>query len=92
MSVVIRQGAEATVPGKSGLAALVARMLTESTRRRNTFQLAEAAESFGSTLESTAQRDQIQVSLESLPGDAGRAIELLSEVVREPAFSITDFE
>ena len=92
MSVVVRQGAETTLPGKSGLAALVARMLTEGTRHRNPFQLAEAAENFGSTLHSSAQRDLIEVSLESLPSDTDRAIELLSEVVREPAFSSKDFE
>lgn len=92
LSVVVRHGAEATVPGKSGLAALVARMLTESTRRRNTFQLAEAAENFGSVLQAGAQRDLIEVSLESLPGDTVQAVELLAEVVREPAFSSKDFE
>ncbi len=92
MSVVIKQGAEAVPPGKSGLAALTARMLTESTRNRNPFQLAEAAEDFGSTLQSNAQRDLLEVSLESLPSDTERAIELLSEVVREPAFSSQDFE
>jgi zinc protease len=92
MAIVLKRGAEATTPGKSGLAALVARMLTESTRRRNAFQLAEAAETFGSTLQSSAQRDLIEVALESLPGDTNRAIELLSEVVREPGFSSGDFE
>jgi len=92
ISVVVRQGAEATVPGKSGLAALVARMLTESTVKRNPFQLAEAAEDFGSTLQSSAQRDSVEVSLEALPSDSERAIELLSEVIREPAFSSKDFE
>lgn len=92
LSVVARHGAEATSPGKSGLAALVARMLTESTVKRDPFQLAEAAESFGSTLQAAAQRDFIEVTLEALPADTEQAIELLSEVVREPAFSNRDFE
>jgi zinc protease len=92
MSLVIKQGAEAAAPGKSGLAALTARMLTESTRHRNPFQLAEAAENFGSTLQSDTQRDLLEVSFESLPSDTERAIELLAEVVREPAFSSQDFE
>lgn len=92
LSVVTRYGAESTVPGKSGLSALVARMLTESTVKRDAFQLAEAAEAFGSTLQATAQRDFIEVSIEALPADSERAIGLLSEVVREPAFSSRDFE
>ncbi len=92
MSVVTRQGAEATPPGKSGLSALVARMLTESTRKHDPFQLAEATEDLGSSLQSAAQRDFIEISLDALPADTDRAIELLSEVVREPAFSKKDFE
>jgi len=92
MSVVIKQGAETDPPGKSGLAALVVRMLTESTRHRNAFQLAETAESFGSTLQSSAQRDQMEVSLDCLPEDTEHALAFLSEVIREPSFSGKDFE
>ena len=92
LSLVVRQGAEATSPGKSGLAPLLARMLTEATRKHNAFELAEAAENFGATLNSSAQRDSIEVSLDASPNDYERALELLSEVVREPAFDFRDFE
>jgi len=92
LSLVVRQGAEATSQGKSGLAPLLARMLTEATKKHNAFELAEAAENFGATLNSSAQRDSIEVSLDASPSDYERALELLSEVVREPAFNFRDFE
>jgi zinc protease len=91
MSMVIDRGAEDTLPGKSGTAALTARLLVESTKRRNTFALAKAAEMFGSTLSSAAQRDYVAVSLETLPSDFERGVELLAEVIREPAWSSDDF-
>ena len=91
MSLVVNRGAEDVVQGKSGEAALTARLLVESTRHRNAFDLAKAAEMFGSTLSSSAQRDYVAVSLDTLPSDTERGIELLAEVVREPSWSTQDF-
>lgn len=91
MSLVVNRGAEDAVPGKSGEAALTARLLVESTKRRNAFDLAKAAEMFGSTLSSNAQRDSVTVSLDTLASDTERGIELLAEVIREPSWSTQDF-
>jgi len=67
-------------------------MLTEATTKHDPFQLAEAAESLGSSLSSFAQRDYVEVKLDALPSDCNRALELLSEVIRQPAFNAKDFE
>jgi len=91
MSIVVNRGAEDVVPGKSGEAALTARLLVESTKHRNAFDLAKAAEMLGSTLSSSAQRDYVAVSLDTLPSDAERGIELLAEVIREPSWSNQDY-
>ncbi len=91
MSLVVNRGAEEALPGKTGAAALLTRLLTESTRGRNALQLAQAAETFGSSLMSSAQRDSIAISLDSLPNDFEHAIALLSEVIRQPAWSESDF-
>jgi zinc protease len=91
MSLVVNRGAEESSSGKAGTAALLTRLLTESTSRRNAFQLAEAAEAFGSSLMSSAQRDHVAISLDSLPSDFEKAIDLISEVVRQPAWSTQDF-
>jgi len=92
LSVVVRHGASSLPLGKSGLAALTARMLTEGTRQHSSLALAEASEALGSTLEADAGRDESHVSLAVLTGDVPRGLELLSEVVFTPAFQAKDFE
>jgi zinc protease len=91
ISMAIDRGAEDSPPGKSGTAALTARLLVESTRRRAPLALAQAAETLGSTLSSSAQRDYIAISLETLPRDFDRGVALLAEAIREPAWSTNDF-
>jgi zinc protease len=92
LTVVVRHGAASVPVGKSGLAALTARMLTEGTQKRSSLALAEASESLGSTLESDAGRDESHVAIATLTGDTTRGLELLSEVVFSPAFAAKDFE
>ena len=91
ISIVLNRGAEAALPGKTGTAALLARLLTESTRHHNAFALAEVAERFGTSLASSAQRDSLTFSLDALPDDFEPALALLSEILRQPAWSKIDF-
>lgn len=91
LSVVMREGAGALPVGKSGLAALTARMLTEGTQLHSSLALAEASESLGSTLDADAGRDQSNVELSTLSNDVPRGLELLAEVVFKPAFRDADF-
>lgn len=92
LSLVFRHGAAACPPGKSGLAALTARMLTEGTRKHPSLRLAEEIEQLGTTLDEDAGRDSSSLSLSALTADLERALELLGEVVSEPAFVPADFE
>jgi len=92
IDLVVRHGASSVPENKSGLAALTARMLVESTRRHKSRELAEAAESLGAPLASNASRDDSSVGLSALVGDLDRALGLLAEVVREPAFDPKEFE
>ncbi|HEX2671937.1 MAG TPA: pitrilysin family protein, partial [Polyangiaceae bacterium] len=91
LSVVMREGAGSLPAGKSGLAALTARMLTEGTQLHSSLALAEASESLGSTLEADAGRDESSVELSTLTHDVSRGLELLAEVVFKPAFRDADF-
>jgi zinc protease len=88
----VKHGGSSVPAGKSGLAALTARMLVESTKKHPSRELAEAAENLGSPLSSNAGRDDSTVSLSALTGDVDRALALLAEVVREPAFDAKEFE
>lgn len=92
LQLVVRGGA-ATVPaGKSGLAAIVARMLTEGTLKKSSLELAIAAESLGSSLSHDAERDAISLGMEVLPRDVPAALALLSEVIQTPAFRAADLQ
>lgn len=92
VTLVFRHGAAACPPGKSGLAALTARMLTEGTRRHPGVKLAEEIEQLGTRLQEEAGRDTSSLSLSVLTSDLDRGLELLGEIVTEPAFSPADFE
>lgn len=92
LDLVVRHGASDVAEGKSGQAALTARMLVESTRRHKSRELAEAAESLGAPLLSNAGRDDSSVGLAALTADVDRALALLAEVVREPSFDPKEFE
>jgi zinc protease len=92
LQLVVRGGA-ATLPAhKSGLAAIVARMLTEGTTKKSALELAIAAESLGSSLSPDAERDAISLGMEVLPRDVPAALALLSEVVQIPAFRASDLQ
>jgi zinc protease len=86
LSVVARGGGAAAPAGKSGIAALTLRAMTEATLHRGPLDLAEAAESLGANLDFDTGRDASSLSLEVLPADVPAALGLLSEVVREPRF------
>lgn len=92
LSLVVRHGASSVPKGKSGLAALTARMLTEGTRARPASALAEAAESLGSALEHDAGRDYSLIGIETLTADVEQGLELLAEVAQKPAFAPKELE
>jgi zinc protease len=91
-SIVARGGASQVPEGKSGLAALTARMMTEGTKRHGALALAEAAESLGTTLEESAGRDYVRLAMTTAREDLRAGLTLLSEVVREPAFAKPELE
>jgi len=66
MSVVALGGASRVPEGKSGLAALTVRMMTEGTTRKSSLELAEAVESLGTSLEQSAGRDFVRLAMTTL--------------------------
>lgn len=92
MSFVARGGASRVPLGKTGLAALTARMMTEGTRSKSSLALAEAVESLGTTLEHSAGRDFVRLGLTTRREDLDAGLTLLSEVIQKPAFSPKELE
>lgn len=83
-SLVLKSGSIDDPPGKSGLAALTARMLTEGTRKKNDQELAEASEDLGSELSASASHDATALDFEFLAEDMARALDLMAEAFTEP--------
>jgi zinc protease len=90
--VLVLTGAEADPPGREGLAALTAGLLTRGTRQRSAPALAAAAESLGGTLDSGASWHRSSVGTTVTTPQLGAALALLAEVVRTPAFAPAEIE
>jgi zinc protease len=78
-------------PGdKPGLAALTASMLTRGTARRTALQFATALEEVGASLIATADPLTTMVSARAQSKDFGLVMELLGEMLGQPAFPAGD--
>ncbi len=75
-----------------GATVLAARSLTEGTRRRDAIALVEAGERLGASLRADAGWDATVVGVEVPAARLAPALELLAEVVLEPAFPPREVE
>ena len=89
--LVLPHGAEADSPGKAGLADLTAEMLTLGTRTRTSAQMASEVDSLGASLSAHAGWDATSIHVQGLKEDLDHLLELLREVIVEPAFSEEEF-
>jgi zinc protease len=89
---IVRHGAGSVPQGKSGLAGLTARLLTEGTLRRSSEEVAIATEDLGSELEADAGQDYSSLTMTVLPENLDEAMQLLAEVLLEPAFRPREFD
>jgi zinc protease len=86
VSVYLRAGSAFDPPGAPGVASLTADLLTRGTARRKGPELDRAIEFVGGSLEADAGKDGVTVSLAVLKKDLALGLDLLAEVLREPAF------
>ncbi len=85
-------GLLADEPGKEGVANAVASMLTRGTQDRTADQIAEAVEDLGATLNATAGNNTAYAQATALRDDWPRLMDLLGEVVLEPAFDDEEWD
>lgn len=76
---------------KRGATALLATLLTKGTRTRTAAQVAEYIESVGGAFHPVAGNNSIGLAVEVLPPDFDRALEVLEQAVRQPAFKLATF-
>jgi len=88
--LMIRGGNAEEDAGQTWLADLMGRSLAEGTRSQTAAQLAEAAAAMGGDLQVGVEPDQTTITLEVLSEFAPRAIALVADVTRNPAFPPTD--
>src|SRR5687767_16012027 len=75
-----------------GLSHLTSRVLDRGTRRRTAEQIAEAFDDRGVSLTVTAKRHVVTVSCTCLPEDFEAMLELVGEIITQPAFPAGDIE
>lgn len=90
---VFRAGRLDEPPDRPGVAALTASQLRSGgTARLSPAALNDELEVLGASLEATATDEVISLTLTALAKDADRALELLADVIRRPAFDPAPLE
>ena len=90
VEVVIKSGVNAEPIEKAGLADLVVSLLDEGTRTRPADKLAEAIEDLAMRLNANAGREDIRVHMNSLTEALPQALDLMADVLLNPAFRPED--
>jgi zinc protease len=85
-SVLLPGGASTEPAEQAGVSVLMARALTEGTRRRDAIGFIEASERLGAEIHADTTWDASVVSLEVPRSRFGPALGLLAEMLLEPAF------
>lgn len=88
MSVQFDAGyaADSIAGGKLGNASFTGAMLDEGTKKRTAFDIAEELETLGATMSAGSTLDTTGVSMSALKENLGPSLDILSDVLRNPAF------
>ncbi len=92
MALSFDAGTASDPADKLGLATLTASLLDEGTARRTSVQIAEEAERLGATLGAGASLDRTRVFMSALKPNLAASLDLMADVVRNPAFNPADVE
>ena len=84
--LLIKSGGEVDPADVSGAADMTAALLTRGTTSRSATQIAEAIEALGGSINSGGRWDSSAVSVDVMSSRIGPAMEILADVVRNPAF------
>jgi zinc protease len=86
LRAVFKGGVLAETPASNGLTLLLAKMLLQGTTRRSAEQIASEIESVGGSIDSYAGNNSLGVNAEVLRNDFGMGLNLLADVLLQPAF------
>src|SRR5262249_2679493 len=86
LDLLVRGGGSSAAQGKEGLASIMAALLTEGTKTRDTMQLAGALSMIGASIDAESDRESTTLSVTTLTQHTAKALELYNDVLRNPAF------
>ncbi|HEY3384002.1 MAG TPA: pitrilysin family protein [Vicinamibacterales bacterium] len=92
LRLLVRAGGAQDPPGRLGTASMAATLVDQGTTTRNAQQVADAIDSVGGELGTGAGRDLSVVHAVVMKDSLSLAMELLSDVVRNPAFAPQELE
>jgi zinc protease len=87
VKILIKGGVLRDPPEKAGLANLTALLLTQGTKKRSATQIAQEVDFLGARLGAAGSDDYTSVSLTVLKNNLGPALDLLKDILFNPAFS-----
>jgi zinc protease len=90
--LLFKGGVLAETPPENGLTLLMSKMLLQGTSQRTAEEIASAIESIGGQIDSYAANNSFGVSAEVLSGDFELGLNLLAEVLLQPAFPLNPLE
>ena len=85
-------GTAADPKAKLGTHAMMLRMLEQGTARYDATQIAEAEENLGVDIDTNATMDRTGVQMSALKSNLAASLDLMSDIVRNPAFRPADLE
>jgi zinc protease len=92
VAVEFDAGIAADPANKLGTQTLMLNLLDEGTTSLNSIQLAEAQERLGASINAGASLDRTAVTLSALTPNLGPSLDLLADVIRNPAFEPSEVE
>jgi zinc protease len=92
VEVLIGTGVDGEPAGKAGLAGFTAALLREGTKRHPSQQLAEELDDLAVHLSASATAETSRLRMSCLTEALPRALDLLADVLQEPAFEPADVE
>lgn len=92
ISVSFDAGYAADPKAALGTQSLMLSLMPEGTTSRSSVQIAEENERLGSGIQTAASLDRTAVTMSALSANLGLSIDLLADVVRNPAFEASEVE
>jgi predicted Zn-dependent peptidase len=92
VAVSFDAGNAADPKGRLGTQSLMLALLDEGTKTRSSVQIAEEQERLGASIGAGASMDRTTVSLSALSPNLAPSLDLLSDIIRNPAFAPAEVE